>query len=73
MDIKVALWSKRSGGSIDFSRGFSGNNCSCVHPRSITGFEIQNGEITLIKWFVKSKEDGLLQIAREVIVGPKKL
>jgi UDP-2,3-diacylglucosamine pyrophosphatase LpxH len=49
-------------------------NCgSCVHPRSITGFEIQNGEITLIKWFVKSKEDGLLQIAREVIVGPKKL
>lgn len=53
-------------------------NCgSCVHPRCITGIEIQNGEITLIKWLVKPKDDAALDaplhITREVIAGPRQL
>jgi UDP-2,3-diacylglucosamine pyrophosphatase LpxH len=49
------------------------NSGSCVHPRSITGIEIENGEIALIKWFVKSNSEGVLYISREVLVEPKKL
>lgn len=51
------------------------NTGSCVHPRSITGFEIENGEIKLIKWLVdvKSNNDGSLYINKEVLAGPRKL
>ncbi|WP_417290443.1 metallophosphoesterase [Corallibacter sp.] len=49
------------------------NDGSCVHPRSITGLEIENGEISLIKWQVATKEDGTLQIVRVLLEGPKKL
>lgn len=53
------------------------NAGSCVHPRCITGIEIQNGEIILIKWLVKPKDDvGMntpLFITREVLDGPKRL
>ena len=49
------------------------NDGSCVHPRSITGIEIENGEISLIKWYVDTTETGILQIVKEVLEGPKKL
>ncbi len=49
------------------------NDGSCVHPRSITGIEITNGEIVLIKWHIATKEDGTLQIVRVILEGPKKL
>ena len=49
------------------------NDGSCVHPRSITGIEINNGEIVLIKWQIATKEDGTLQIVKRVLEGPKKL
>ncbi len=49
------------------------NDGSCVHPRSITGIEIENGKITLIKWQIATKEDGTLQIVRAVLEGPVKL
>ncbi len=49
------------------------NDGSCVHPRSITGIEIENGNITLIKWQISSKDDGTLQIVRRVLEGPQKL
>jgi len=49
-------------------------NCgSCVHPSCITGIEIQNGSIVLVKWFVNIKPDGMLFIDREELEGPKKL
>src|SRR5690606_16009848 len=28
------------------------NDGSCVHPRSITGLEIENSEISLVKWLI---------------------
>ncbi|MCM1566643.1 MAG: serine/threonine protein phosphatase [Dehalobacter sp. 4CP] len=49
------------------------NDGSCVHPRSITGIEIAEGNITLVKWHVKTKDDGTLYIGREVLAGPRGL
>ncbi|MGE5942889.1 MAG: serine/threonine protein phosphatase [Flavobacteriales bacterium] len=49
------------------------NDGSCVHPRSITGLEIENGKITLIKWEIDTNDDGVLQIFRYVLEGPRKL
>ncbi|WP_339834983.1 metallophosphoesterase [uncultured Flavobacterium sp.] len=49
------------------------NDGSCVHPRSITGIEIAAGNISLIKWFIDTKEDGTLQIVKEILEGPARL
>ncbi len=49
------------------------NDGSCVHPRSITGLEIENGEISLIKWQIATSEDGALKIVRVLLEGPRKL
>ncbi|MFL1894737.1 metallophosphoesterase [Aquimarina sp. 2-A2] len=49
------------------------NAGSCVHPRSITGMEIENGAITLIKWQIATTEDGVLKIVRIPLEGPQKL
>lgn len=49
------------------------NDGSCVHPRSITGIEIENGQIALIKWFIATKDDGTLQIVKEFIERPQKI
>ncbi|MCB4798526.1 metallophosphoesterase [Neotamlana laminarinivorans] len=49
------------------------NDGSCVHPRSITGIEIENGKISLIKWQIATKDDGTLQIVRVLLEGPRKL
>ena len=49
------------------------NDGSCVHPRSITGIEIEQGEISLIKWQISTKDDGTLQIIRVLLEGPKSL
>ncbi|WP_147678465.1 metallophosphoesterase family protein [Algibacter pacificus] len=46
------------------------NDGSCVHPRSITGIEIEHGEISLIKWSISTKDDGTLQIVKDVLEGP---
>lgn len=49
------------------------NDGSCVHPRCITGIEIIDGYIMLIKWNVKTKDDGTMYIAREILAGPRRL
>ena len=49
------------------------NDGSCVHPRSITGIEIENGAISLIKWQIATKDDGTLQIVKDLLEGPVKL
>jgi len=47
------------------------NDGSCVHPRSITGIEIENGALCLIKWHIDTKQDGTLQIIRAILEGPE--
>jgi UDP-2,3-diacylglucosamine pyrophosphatase LpxH len=49
------------------------NDGSCIHPRSITGIEIADGNIILVKWNIKTKNDGTLFIGKEILAGPSKL
>ncbi|MHC1684720.1 MAG: metallophosphoesterase [Clostridiaceae bacterium] len=49
------------------------NDGSCVHPRCITAIEIENGCIILVKWNVKTKNDGTMFIGRDIIAGPRRL
>lgn len=51
------------------------NTGSCVHPRCITGIEIEKGEIALVKWFIDVRSDdiGTLFINRQILEGPMKL
>lgn len=54
-------------------KGFYFNDGSCVHPRCITGIEIVNNEITLIKWSVCIRRDLSLYVCREILEGPVSL
>ncbi|MFX0556435.1 metallophosphoesterase [Maribacter sp. CXY002] len=49
------------------------NDGSCVHPRSITGIEIENGQISLIKWHIDTTLDGTLKVVKVLLEGPQKL
>lgn len=49
------------------------NDGSCVHPRCITGIEIASGNISLVKWSIKSNEKGFLKVEREILAGPKSI
>ena len=49
------------------------NDGSCVHPRSITGLEIEDGAISLIKWHIATTKDGTLKVERILLEGPRKL
>ncbi len=49
------------------------NDGSCVHPRSITGIEINQGTITLIKWHITTTREGVLKVTRKVLEGPRPL
>lgn len=49
------------------------NDGSCVHPRCITGLEIENNEITLIKWHREIDKQGVEYIKKSVLEGPQSL
>ncbi|MDQ7092226.1 metallophosphoesterase family protein [Desulfosporosinus sp. PR] len=49
------------------------NDGSSVHPRSITGIEIADGCIALVKWNVKTRDDGTLFIGRDILAEPVEL
>lgn len=54
----------------DPGEGYYFNDGSCVHPRCITAIEIENGNITLVKWLVTTRQDRSLAVDREVLAGP---
>jgi UDP-2,3-diacylglucosamine pyrophosphatase LpxH len=62
-------WFPRDGDVPYFNTG------SCVHPRCITGIEIKNGAIGLVKWWIKPDLHGVLRIEPDSIEhgGPKPL
>lgn len=47
------------------------NTGCCIHPRNITGLEIENNQISLIEWRIVPDAEGSLKILRRVIRGPK--
>jgi predicted phosphodiesterase len=49
------------------------NTGSCVHPRCITGIEIQQGKIYLVKWWLAPNDLGQLCVTREELVKPRKV
>ena len=49
------------------------NDGSCVHPRGITGIEIAEGKISLVKWSTKAKDNGILYIDKDILAGPRYL
>jgi UDP-2,3-diacylglucosamine pyrophosphatase LpxH len=46
------------------------NTGSCVFPTSITGIEIDEGRIALIRWQTKVDKRGFYKVVRDVINGP---
>lgn len=44
------------------------NDGSCIHPNGITCIEIENGQITLVKWHLKYA-NGFITVGREVLAG----
>lgn len=54
-------------------KGFYFNAGSCIHPHSITGIEIENGEISLVKWSVSVRENLDLYVNRQILGGPDKI
>lgn len=46
------------------------NAGSCVHPRCITAIEIENMQMTLVKWKMATRPDMTLYVAREELAGP---
>ncbi len=49
------------------------NDGSCVHPRCITGIEIRNGTISLVKWATMTRPDSTLYVGKEILEGPVRL
>lgn len=49
------------------------NDGSCVHPWNIMAIEISSGNISLVKWRQKTKDDGTVYIGKDVIAGPRRL
>jgi UDP-2,3-diacylglucosamine pyrophosphatase LpxH len=46
-------------------------NCGCcIYPNNITGIEIQDGNIMIVRWKMAADEEGVLRIERVVIRGP---
>lgn len=43
------------------------NDGSCIHPNGITSLEIENGNITLVKWEFKLNKGELISVKRKVL------
>lgn len=46
------------------------NDGAVVLPHEMTALEIENGEISLIKWTIEAQNSGVLYVRRKVIAGP---
>ena len=49
------------------------NDGSCVHPRSITCIEIEDGKIRLVKWGYFIKKSGAVYAGRQLLDTPRSL
>lgn len=49
------------------------NDGSCIHPNGITCIEIENGNITLVKWEYKSNENNQIIIKRNILAGSESI
>ena len=49
------------------------NGGTSVHPRCITGLEIEAGWITLVKWCIEPNKDGALYVVRQPLVHAREI
>jgi predicted phosphodiesterase len=49
------------------------NDGSCVHPRCITGIEIEHNRLTLVKWSIGVSPEETLFVGRQILEGPEKM
>ena len=49
------------------------NDGCCIHPRCITGIEICQGQISLIKWSTLVDPNNKLYVGRTTLEGPNEL
>ena len=47
------------------------NTGCCIYPTSLTAIEIENCKITMVRWKIQANEEGLLQVERNIIHGPR--
>jgi len=47
------------------------NTGCCIYPTSITAIEIEDCKITMVRWKIQANEEGLLQVERNIIHGPR--
>lgn len=47
------------------------NTGCCTYPTTITSLELENGQISLIRWKVLVNDQGINQVRRMVLQGPK--
>lgn len=45
------------------------NDGSCIHPNAITCLEIENGNITLVRWEFELKNNGVVSAGRKLLDG----
>ena len=81
VDNKLLDWVKKNGKMIicghthntyfpDKSEVPYFNDGCCVLPDAVTAIEIENGEISLVKWSVQAQETGILWVRRMTIAEP---
>lgn len=68
----IAGHTHRSSCPIDGEKPYF-NDGSCVHPNCITCLEIENDEIILVKWVVKTREDRIVYVDRVPISYPREI
>ena len=51
----------KAGESLYFNTG------SCIHPNGITSIEIENGNISLVRWEFKINKGKLISVKRNVL------
>lgn len=49
------------------------NTGCCIYPDSMTAIEIENNELTLVRWNIRPNEEGVLCVRRNQLYGPSPL
>ncbi|MDE5553018.1 MAG: metallophosphoesterase family protein [Malacoplasma sp.] len=80
VEKKLQMWSARNGKIViaghthrpifpQNGESLYFNDGSCVHPNGITCLEIENGKITLVRWFFHLNKNNVLTVKRRILAG----
>ncbi|SCK04001.1 Uncharacterized protein conserved in bacteria [uncultured Clostridium sp.] len=84
VDLELQRWARDNGKMLlcghthnsrfpgEFEPPYFNDGC-CILPYAMTSIEVENGDITLIKWSVDAQDSGVLWVKRKIIGGPRKI